>query len=281
MLRTKPSLRVLRPADLSAALALLSRDPVVNVFVDHRVRVTGLDPRWVGGEVWGFLHAGELVSLCHAAANIVPVAATPEAAEAFAARALTSPRTCASIMGPESMVDPMWQHLEPYWGPPRELRAAQPYLVVDRPPKLRPDPLVRRVREEELDLLYPASVAMFTEEVGVSPELDDGRDGYRARVLQLIRSGLAFARMERGEVVFKAEIGAYTPYACQIQGVWVHPGRRGEGLAAPALSTVVATALRDVAPVVALSVNAHNEPARRAYARIGFVERDLFTTVLF
>ena len=30
-----------------------ARDPVVNVFVDYRARITRLDPRWLGGEVWG------------------------------------------------------------------------------------------------------------------------------------------------------------------------------------------------------------------------------------
>jgi predicted GNAT family acetyltransferase len=33
--------------------------------------------------------------------------------------------------------------------------------------------------------------------------------------------------------------------------------------------------------VVTLYVNEHNEPARRAYARVGFVERCRFATILF
>ena len=66
-----------------------------------------------------------------------------------------------------------------------------------------------------------------------------------------------------------------------MQGVWVHPHRRGEGLAAAAMAAVVDLALREVAPVVTLSVNAHNRAARRVYARVGFVEHDRFTTVLF
>jgi hypothetical protein len=93
--------------------------------------------------------------------------------------------------------------------------------------------------------------------------------------------GWAFARIEDGEVVFKAEVGAATPYACQVQGVWVHPDRRGEGLAAPAMAAVVEQVLRTIAPVVTLYVNEHNTPARAVYDRVGFQRTATFTTVLF
>ena len=85
------------------------------------------------------------------------------------------------------------------------------------------DPLVRRVRPDEIDVLLPACVAMFTEEVGVSPEVGDGGALYRARVAEIVGSGRAFARIEDGRVIFKAEIGAATDAACQVQGVWVEP----------------------------------------------------------
>jgi hypothetical protein len=281
MLRTKPGLRLLGPPDVPAVLELLSRDPVANVFVEHRVRQTRLEPRWLGGEVWGVVQGDRLVSLCHAGANLVPVEADDEALRAYARRALALGRGCSSIVGPSAMVDPMWQLLAPQWGPARSLRRHQPYLRIERPPLIAPDPDVRRAREDELDILYPASVAMFTEEVGVSPEVGEGDGLYRARVLQLIRRGLTFARIEHGQVVFKAEIGSVTPSACQVQGVWVQPRLRGRGLASAAMAAVVEMALRDIAPVVALCVNEHNERARRVYERVGFVDHDTFTTVLF
>jgi len=64
------------------------------------------------------------------------------------------------------------------------------------------------VRPGELDLLLPACVAMFTEEVGISPMAADGGALYRARVRELIESRRAYARIEDGEVLFKAEVGA-------------------------------------------------------------------------
>ncbi|HET7356231.1 MAG TPA: GNAT family N-acetyltransferase [Nocardioidaceae bacterium] len=281
MLRTQHGLRLLGPSDLPETLELLARDPVVNVFADYRARLTRLDPRWLGGEMWGYAEDGRLLSVCHAAANLVPVAATPDALESFAGRAISQGRRCSTIVGPADAVAGLWSHLAPHWSPPRELRWNQPHLEIATEPTLPPDPLVRRTRPSELDTVYPACVAMYTEEVGVSPEVGGGADMYRARVSQLIGKGWSFARIEDGRVVFKAEVAAASPYACQVQGVYVDPSRRGEGLAAPGMAAVVAFALRDVAPVVSLYVNEHNEPARRAYEAVGFRQSATFATIMF
>jgi hypothetical protein len=122
---------------------------------------------------------------------------------------------------------------------------------------------------------------MYTEEVGVSPEVGGGSDLYRARVAQLVAKGWSFARIEDGRVVFKAEVAAASPYSCQVQGVYVDPDRRGEGLAARGMAAVVAIALRDIAPVVSLYVNDHNVAARRAYERTGFTQTGTFSTIMF
>jgi predicted GNAT family acetyltransferase len=66
-----------------------------------------------------------------------------------------------------------------------------------------------------------------------------------------------------------------------VQGVWVDPEYRGQGLAAGAMAAVVRDALRRVAPTVSLYVNDYNAPARRVYARCGFVPHGSFATVLF
>ncbi len=281
MLRTQPGLRVLGPSDLPAMQELLARDPVVNVFVDHRARLTQLDPRWMGGEMWGYVVDDELVSACHAGANLVPVNATPEALDAFAARGIRQGRRCSTVVGPQDEVAPLWDRLAPYWPAPRELRWDQPHLEISRSPEVAPDPLVRRTTADDMETLYPACVAMYTEEVGVSPEAGGGADMYRARVAQLVGKGWSFARIEDGRVLFKAEIAAVSPYACQVQGVFVDPSRRGDGLAAPGMAAVVDIALREIAPVVSLYVNDHNLPARRTYAAVGFEQTRIFSTIMF
>ncbi|MCX3062884.1 GNAT family N-acetyltransferase [Streptomyces beihaiensis] len=280
---TQTTTRVLEPSDLDAALAVLDREPVVNAFVTARVRVAGLDPWRLGGEMWGWYEDGMLRSLCYAGANLVPICATDRAVRGFADRARRAGRRCSSIVGPAEPTALLWRLLEPSWGPAREVRARQPLMVADRlSADVAPDPYVRRVRKDEMDTIMPACVAMFTEEVGVSPLAGDGGLLYQARVAELVGAGRSFARIdEHGQVVFKAEIGAATADACQIQGVWVAPEYRGRGLAAPGMSAVLRYALADVAPVASLYVNDFNLPARAAYRRVGFQEVGTFMSVLF
>lgn len=280
MLRTTAS-RVLDDNDRDEVLTLLDTDPVGTVFVASRVRSVGLNPARLGGQMWGFGPRGGLTSVCYAGANLVPVNAGPEAVHAFAERARRQGRRCSSIVGPVDAVEVLWERLEPYWGAARAVRWAQPLMVTTKPSPLPADPLVRRVRPDEFDLLLPACVAMFTEEVGVSPEVGDGGALYRSRVAELIRIGRSYARIEDGRVVFKAEIGAVTPHACQIQGVWVHPDLRGRGHAVSGMAAVVKHALDHFAPVVSLYVNDYNTPARAAYRKAGFVEVGTFMSVLF
>jgi predicted GNAT family acetyltransferase len=279
MLRST-SLRVLRPEDLPAVTEVLTRDPVTDVFVASRVEAVGLDPARLGGEMWGFAVDGYLESLCHAGANMVPVQAGPEAVRAFAERARRQGRRCASIVGDRDAVAGLWEELSPTWGPAREVRDPQPLMSIAGPPAVPPDPLVRRVRPDELDILVPACVAMFTEEVGISPLGADGGASYRSRIAELVATGRAFARIQDGRVVFKAELGSVSSAACQVQGVWVPPDLRGRGLAAPGMAAVTELA-REAAPVVSLYVNDFNQAARATYRRVGFADVGEFMSVLF
>ena len=281
MLTTRQGIRPLGPADLDAFLALTARDPIVNVFADYRARTTSLEPRWLGGEVWGRWVGGELVAACHVGANLVPIEAGEDDARAFAERALARGRTVSTLVGPAAPVRAFWDTVAGAWGRPREQRWVQPHLVLAGAPAVEPDPLVRRSTRADFDALYPACVAMYTEEVGVSPEVGGGGELYRARVLQLISRGWSFVRFDEGRLVFKAEVACASPYAAQIQGVFVVPDRRGEGLATRGMAAVAEIVRREIAPSVSLYVNDWNAPAKAAYERVGFRQTATFATVMF
>ena len=266
--------------------AALAADPVMSCMVAARIENSGLDPWRLGGELWGFASNSEkgrdgvLEGLCFSGANLVPLCGGRPAIQAFAERAARRARSCSAMVGPADQVLGLWSQLCDSWGPAREERPNQPLMILAEQPLVPDDPLVRPVRSDELDRYLPAAVAMFTEEVGVDPRAPDGGAGYRARVAELIAAGRAFARFEAGEVVFKAEIGAMSATVGQIQGVWVHPQWRGQGLAAGATAAVVAR-LQRMGRVASLYVNAYNLPARAAYRRVGFTQVGRFATVLF
>jgi predicted GNAT family acetyltransferase len=279
-----PAARVLDEADESAVHRLLATDPVAGCVLAGRIESTGIAPASLGAPLWGFGAGRTLEAVCLAGANLIPFAvpgAERAAAVAFAELALRNGRRCSTIVGPAAAVAPLWDLLSPSWGPARDHRPKQPLMAIDGPPAVVPDARVRPVRPAELEVLLPAAVAMFTEEVGVSPLRVDGGAGYRARVAELVRAGQSLAWIQDGEVLFKAEIGAVSRAACQVQGVWVAPAHRGRGIGTAGTAAVVEYARAALAPVVSLYVNDFNASARAAYRRVGFREVGEYASVLF
>lgn len=263
--------------DASHVLRVLDADPVASCMVAARVEESGLDPRRIHGEMWS--RGGALESLCFSGANFVPLRGGLDDLRAFADRACRSPRMCSSLVGRAELTLPLWRMLELDWGPPREVRDEQPLLALGEAPLCRTDPLVRRVQMHELDQYLPAAIAMFIEEVGIDPRVNDGGRGYRRRVSNLIASGRAWARFDGGEVVFKAEVGSVSSRVGQIQGVWVHPLYRGRGFGAAGTAAVAETVIAG-GRTASLYVNSFNGAARAAYARIGFQQVATFATIL-
>ncbi|MBA4608653.1 MULTISPECIES: GNAT family N-acetyltransferase [Aeromicrobium] len=277
---TSSYVRPLGRADLDLIHDVLDREPLVDMFVRHRVDSTRLDRRWFGAELWGYFEDGEAVSLLHVGANVVPAQATPAAIDAFSDRLLTHGHKPSSLVGPAKAVLPLWDRVKHEWGPARSPRPNQPFMVLKHDSDVPLDPRVRPVGIDQVDTLYPACVAMFTEEVGIHPESVGSPSGYRARVTQLVTMGWSYAIIEDGTVLFKTEVGAATDTGCQLQGVWVHPDLRGTGVAAPALASVIRQVRRSVAPAVTLYVNSHNTPALRTYQRVGFRHVETFASIL-
>jgi uncharacterized protein len=216
-----------------------------------------------------------------AGGNLIPVGADLGALELIAGQLARTGRGCSSIVGAAESVGVMWPVLSRRWGPARAIRASQPLLCTEFPPAVRPDRRVRRVRPAELPRFLPAAVAMFTEELGMSPTAHDAGRGYRARVAELINAGRAFARFDaRGEVEFKAEIAVLGHATAQIQGVWVRPDLRGRGIGTAAMAAVLTAALQ-LAPSVSLYVNDYNVAGRRLYDRLGMRQIGTLRTILF
>lgn len=275
------TVRPVTAREADAVDALLSADPVAHCFVTSRIRVGGVDPWRLGGELLGYFDDDGLKSLVYCGANLVPVETTAVTRAAFADRLRPQGRRCSSFVGPADEVLDLWRLLEPAWGSAREVRSNQPVMVIDGPPAVAADPLVRPATIADLDLLVPACIAMFTAEVGVSPVSGGMSAAYRARIAEIVREGRSFVRIEDDVVVFKAEVGAVSADVCQVQGVWVDPAHRGRGVSKGGMAAVVEQARQGIAPSVSLYVNDYNTAARKCYRSVGFREQGAFATVLF
>lgn len=307
---TGSAVRVLTDTDVPVALALCAVNPVASVLAASRLRPALLGGLAVaGGRGWLYPSTGTPRALCWVGANVVPVLGdltgddAEAALDAFGVELRRGGRKASSIVGPAAHVLGLWERLGSSWGPARDVRPEQPSLALDRSADIDPDPAVRLASPDELAALLPASVAMFLEEVGYSP-LGSAPSSYVERVRSLAAQGRTFVRTAPGartdlgpagtatepllralrppheHVVFKAELGAIAGDVAQVQGVWVTPSRRGEGIAAPAMAAVVAGTLERFG-VVSLYVNSYNERALATYRRVGFEQVGTFATVLF
>ncbi len=281
MLWTSREVRPLLRDDLDEALAVCARDPAANVYVAARISETEL--LRYRSNVFAYAPGGSIEALCWASANVVPTVGTAASAHAFAARVRRHQARFSSVFGPAEQVGPLWDELKAHWRTPAEIRRHQLLMAIDPqdPVPVTPDPRVRPATVHEIDQVLPASVAMFTEEIGYPPYNDSGgRASYRNATWNLLERGHVLVITSSGKVVFKAEFGAVGVGACQVQGVWVAPSLRGQGLAAPAMAAVIEYARAQVAPLVTLYVNDYNAPAVATYRRVGFDVVGEFTTVL-
>ena len=215
-------------------------DPVVNVFVDYRARTTNLEPRWLGGEMWGRFEGGRLRAACHVGANLVPVQATRRGRRGVrragpdpGSHGLHDRRAAGGRGGLLGGRRRQLGHARA-----RPAGTSRTCRSTARPPS-RPTRWCAAPRARTWPSSTPPAWRCTPRRSGVSPEAGGGAELYRARVTQLMNRGWSFARFDDGRLVFKAEVACATPYAAQVQGVWVPPDRRGEGLAAAGMAAVV------------------------------------------
>jgi predicted GNAT family acetyltransferase len=275
-------IRALDAHSIDLVKNLIEQDPVRHCFLAARLEQTKQSRfRPSYPDLLGYFDDGNLKSVLMTGANIVPVNTSLIARQEFATVLNRSGRRSSSIVGPAEEVLDLWSRVSASWGPAREVRGNQPVLSMRSNSSVEIDHDVRYSNLSDLEDLVPACIAMFTEEVGISPTINGGGIAYRNRISELVSSRRSFVKYSGSELVFKAEIGTVGAGVAQIQGVWVKPEYRGKGISISAMAAVVKLVLADVAPVVSLYVNDYNEVALKTYRSVGFEQVDTFATVLF
>ena len=275
-------IRALDAHSIDLVKNLIEQDPVRHCFLAARLEQTKQSRfRPSYPDLLGYFDDGNLKSVLMTGANIVPVNTSLIARQEFATVLNRSGRRSSSIVGPAEEVLDLWSRVSATWGPAREVRSNQPVLSMRSNSSVEIDHDVRYSNLSDLEDLVPACIAMFTEEVGISPTINGGGNAYRNRISELVSSRRSFVKYLGSELVFKSEIGTVGAGVAQIQGVWVKPEYRGKGISVSAMAAVVKLVLADVAPVVSLYVNDYNEVALKTYRSVGFEQVDTFATVLF
>jgi len=277
----KNLVRPLVRTDIQAVLDLALQDEISNCFLINRLQELQQYTWSLQNEFVVYEENGKIESAVYSGVNIIPLNTFEKSQIQFAQYLLNQPKRISSIVGSKEEVLSFWQILKPFIPSPREIRPTQPLLVIDDSPLVAPDQFVQPALMRDLDLLIPACVSMFTEEVGISPVGEISEKSYRNRVAEVINQRKMFARIENNQVLFKAEIGVSTDKVCQVQGVWVPPHLRGRNLGKSGMASVVNFARQNFAPKVSLYVNDYNHRAQFVYKSVGFQEHSTFATILF
>ncbi|MDN6528685.1 MAG: GNAT family N-acetyltransferase [Brevibacterium sp.] len=276
--------------------SLLALNPCENVYLIALLEVTGTAQMGSpSGSLLGVFDGDRPVAAYWVGGNIIPVAATSGTNQALAEKLNADGRYSCSLIGARNIILDLQSRLN--WGRPRGVRERQPLLAISSEPLVEPDEAVHLVVAEQLPAVFAASVDMFTNEVGFSP-IEGGQSSYMARVRSIIRGQNCFARIsdtlpqggavrrwpattQAEQVLFKADIGIRAPRIVQVQGVWVHPDVRQQGLGAAGMAAVVAQTRAAGHTTVSLYANDYNEVALRMYTRIGFEQVGTFATVMY
>jgi uncharacterized protein len=272
---TRSALRVTRlgPADAGLLAVLIDREPVTNVYLRSELRL-GFEI----GDWWGAFEDQALTAVVLGWSLVVPYIPDVEAAAPLA-QALAAAAQPRMVVGHRASVMALHNAFRPP-RPARELRDPQPLLVLDAGDlRISPSLEVRLSTRDDLEALILAAARMHREEMGVDPLAVDA-PAWRTRMISLIERRWSWIWTRGHEVLFKAELSAWTPEVVQIQGVFTAPQYRGRGIARAGLAAVCAQIFADV-PRCSLYVNQYNVIAQRVYRRLGFKPADVFATVMY
>lgn len=118
---------------------------------------------------------------------------------------------------------------------------------------------------------------MAFDESGVNP-MDRDPEGFRKRCARRIEQGRSWVLVENNRLTFKAEVVSDTPEVTYLEGVWIHPDERGQGLGLRCMSQLARNLLMRT-KALCLLVNNENVPAHRFYKQAGYKLRGIYDTI--
>lgn len=318
--RRTPGLNPVGPHQLDGLEALCALSPVESIALAHQVNRW---ERWTPGDVVVAGPVSRPDAAAWATGSAIPFGLAPRPGldhdgasrrqvEALSAHIRMRVAARGSVYGPAGDVEPLWAALAESGLRAREERWNQPLLVAPAPAgglaagvKPRRPGLgwvmdcLHAAGPDEESLVLPASVAMFTAELGYDPTAAGA--SYSRHVQWLVAQGRSYVVMDDGaghppapdgprQVVFKADVGAVWTRVpgrgtgvAQLTGVWTRPDQRGRGLARAGLAATVDAVRRDhvgAHGTVSLYVNDFNTAALGLYRSLGFERAGTFYTIL-
>jgi predicted GNAT family acetyltransferase len=203
-------------------------------------------------------------------------ARSDEALAAFARLAQTCSQT-HMLLGEMEKVEHFWERYATGGQTPRAM--CRELLLELRFPVEVQKP-VRGLRQATLDdlaLVMPVQAEMAQSESGVNPLEKDPR-GFRLRYARRIEQGRVWVLIEDGRLNFKGEVISETSEVAYLEGIYVAPDLRGQGIGLRCLSQLSRNLLART-KALTLLINEQNTKAVSFYLRAGFKLRAHYDTI--
>src|SRR5688572_17341031 len=211
-------------------MRFLSLRPVHTVVMKSFVLDNGVESEMNRGIFYGYRNAdSNLEGVALIGHSTLVEARTDRAMHALAITARGSETPIHLIMSDGEAAESFWTYFSGGRKEPR-LRCIEELFELNFPFLVKKTKWeVRYAKLDELEKVAEAQAEIALLESGSDPMVRD-RKGFLIRVTRRIEQNRIFVVMENGELIFKADVVAQTDDVAYLEGVYVHPGHRGQGI---------------------------------------------------
>jgi uncharacterized protein len=262
--------RELSEKDITSTLRLLKEDPVRAVFLRGLLDDYGIRHEALRGKMFGYYEDDCLRNVAWLGHHIL-IYKDRDGLQEFAKTVAETVTNSYLIVGPEKQVEEFWSYLQTY-GHKTRLRVPLFFYVCRKPPPVSYNPQLTLATLDQLDAITELQAELVREQSGEDPRVKDA-EGFHTRVQDRILRQRTWVKMDKGQVIFKAELVHESPEAVYLESVWTHPDYRGRGIATTCLPELMNRFLFKKKAVCIL-VEPTGEAARRVYRRLGFSQEE-------
>jgi GNAT superfamily N-acetyltransferase len=262
-------LRLLENSNEQEVLEFLNVRPVHTIVMASFIRDNGMEGADNRGKFYGYRNVrGTLEAVALIGHTTLIEARSKDSLAAFARVARQSETPIHFMMSDGQTIESFWNY---YAGCIRAPRLVCPELLFELTfpfpvQKCRWD--VRFADASELEQIAQAHDEVAFIESGSSPLLKD-RAGFLKRCLRRIEQRRTFVVFENGKLVFKADIAAETSDVVYLEGIYVAPEYRGQGVGSSCLANLGLQLIERFENVCLLS-NVEFAGAHRSFLKAGF-----------
>ena len=268
----------LNESNKTEVLQFLAVRPVHTVVMTSFINDNGLESDLNRGKFYGYRNTeGKLEGVALIGHSTLIEARSDKALKAFAQQAKSSETPIHMIMSHGDAAESFWNHFSDGLSEPR-LKCVERLFEVSFPFMVtKNERTLRLATTEELIQVAEAQAEVAFMECGVDPMVKD-REGFLKRVQRRIDQGRIFVVFDGDKLVFKADIIAETTETAYLEGIYVAPEYRGQGIGSKCLSELTLDLLNRVEHVCLLS-NVDSESAHKSYFKAGYKATDQCTTL--